>query len=223
MSTKYKDRDNMDILRNYGLLLLRMAEVYTGKIHVINPSKAVPDGIVAFFTSYHYMESTVSVWNSMGLINQILRYKLLFVETPDVAETSLALESFKLACSNGRGAIFLSIARGCRADEFHSSKTGKVSEGIDFAHHYGRCVILFGIPYVYTESRVLRARLEFLREKYQIREGDFLTFDAMRTAAQCVGRVIRGKPFYSCSYSWSVHLGLPSRSSTPSTNTHYFP
>lgn len=70
---------------------------------------------------------------------------------------------------------------------------GKVSEGIDFAHHYGRCVILFGIPYVYTESRILRARLEFLKEKYQIREGDFLTFDAMRTAAQCVGRVIRGK------------------------------
>lgn len=48
----------------------------------------------------------------MGLINQILKHKLLFVETPDVAETSLALENFKLACSNGRGAIFLSIARG---------------------------------------------------------------------------------------------------------------
>eukprot|EP01127_Copromyxa_protea_P018211 TRINITY_DN5675_c0_g1_i1.p1 TRINITY_DN5675_c0_g1~~TRINITY_DN5675_c0_g1_i1.p1 ORF type:complete len:762 (+),score=107.42 TRINITY_DN5675_c0_g1_i1:36-2321(+) len=171
MSTKFKDRDNMDILRNYGLLLLRMAET-------------VPDGIVAFFTSYHYMESTVSVWNSMGLVNQILKHKLLFVETPDVAETSLALENFKLACSNGRGAIFLSIAR------------GKVSEGIDFEHHYGRCVILFGIPYVYTESRILRARLEFLREKYGIREGDFLTFDAMRTAAQCVGRVIRGKTDY---------------------------
>lgn len=38
-------------------------------------------------------------------------------------------------------------------------------------------------------------RLEFLNETYQIREGDFLTFDAMRTAAQCIGRVIRGKFF----------------------------
>ena len=71
--------------------------------------------------------------------------------------------------------------------------SGKVSEGIDFAHHYGRCVILFGIPYVYTESRILKARLEFLKENYQIKEGDFLTFDAMRTSAQCLGRVIRGK------------------------------
>lgn len=31
---------------------------------------------------------------------------------------------------------------------------------------------------------------------FQIRENDFLTFDAMRHAAQCVGRVIRGKTDY---------------------------
>jgi hypothetical protein len=28
---------------------------------------------------------------------------------------------------------------------------GKVSEGIDFDHHYGRAVLMFGIPYVYTK------------------------------------------------------------------------
>lgn len=38
--------------------------------------------------------------------------------------------------------------------------------------------------------------MEFLREKHKIRESDFLTFDAMRHAAQCVGRVIRGKTDY---------------------------
>ena len=113
-----------------------------------------------------------------------------------------------------------------------------MSEGVDFDRHYGRCVIVYGIPYVYTEGRTIKARLEFLREAYQIKEGerektvyiytgcmsgteshqigrvvceiggyniccsiyfswmwfyigDFLTFDAMRNAAQCVGRVIR--------------------------------
>lgn len=55
---------------------------------------------------------------------------------------------------------------------------------------------MFGIPYVYTQSRILKARLEYLRENFQIRESDFLTFDAMRHAAQCVGRVIRGKTDY---------------------------
>lgn len=52
---------------------------------------------------------------------------------------------------------------------------------------------MFGIPYQYTESRILKARLEFLRDQYRIKENDYLTFDAMRHAAQCVGRVLRGK------------------------------
>ena len=51
----------------------------------------------------------------------------------------------------------------------------------------------YSIPYQYTESRILKARLEFLRDNHRIKENDYLTFDAMRHAAQCVGRVLRGK------------------------------
>nr|XP_056702172.1 general transcription and DNA repair factor IIH helicase subunit XPD isoform X3 [Euleptes europaea] len=120
----------------------------------------------------------------MGILENIQRNKLLFIETQDGAETSMALEKYQEACENGRGAILLSVAR------------GKVSEGIDFVHHYGRAVIMFGVPYVYTQSRILKARLEYLRDQFQIRENDFLTFDAMRHAAQCMGRAIRGKTDY---------------------------
>jgi DNA excision repair protein ERCC-2 len=94
------------------------------------------------------------------------------------------LDNYKKACDCGRGAIFFSVAR------------GKVAEGIDFDRHYGRCVILFGIPFQYTLSNKLRARLEYLRYTHQIREGDFLTFDALRQAAQCAGRVLRSKTDY---------------------------
>ena len=132
-----------------------------------------------------------------GLLAEVFKYKLVFIETSDAAETSIALENYRLvraracppcprlspvpvdgplargrkrrtpppppiaadaarllrwgaghgvnqACDNGRGAVLLSVAR------------GKVSEGIDFDHNYGRAVIMFGIPYVYTESRILR-------------------------------------------------------------------
>jgi DNA excision repair protein ERCC-2 len=118
------------------------------------------------------------------LVDQIQKHKLLFIETQDAAETTLALANYQKACENGRGAVLLSVAR------------GKVSEGIDFEHHYGRCVVMFGVPYVYTQSRILKARLEYLRDQYHIRENDFLTFDAMRHAAQCVGRALRGKTDY---------------------------
>jgi Rad3-related DNA helicase len=72
----------------------------------------------------------------------------------------------------------------------------QVAEGIDFDRHYGRCVVLFGVPFQYTLSRELRARLEFLRQHYDIKESEFLNFDAMRQASQCLGRVIRSKRDY---------------------------
>jgi DNA excision repair protein ERCC-2 len=130
------------------------------------------------------MESIISMWQGMGILDQVWKNKLILVETPDSQETSLALETYRTACSNGRGAVLLCVAR------------GKVSEGIDFDHHYGRTVLCIGVPFQYTESRILKARLEFLRETYRIRENDFLSFDAMRHSAQCLGRVLRGKDDY---------------------------
>uniref|UniRef100_A0A3Q4AQA2 General transcription and DNA repair factor IIH helicase subunit XPD n=1 Tax=Mola mola TaxID=94237 RepID=A0A3Q4AQA2_MOLML len=171
LSSKFETREDFAVIRNYGNLLLEMSAI-------------VPDGIVAFFTSYVYMENIVASWYEQGILENIQRNKLIFIETPDAAETSMALEKYQEACENGRGAILLSVAR------------GKVSEGIDFVHHFGRAVIMFGVPYVYTQSRILKARLEYLRDQFQIRENDFLTFDAMRHAAQCVGRAIRGKTDY---------------------------
>lgn len=171
ISSKFEIRNDPSIVRNYGSLLIEFAKI-------------TPDGMVVFFPSYLYMESIISMWQTMGVLDEVWKYKLILVETPDAQETSLALETYRKACSNGRGAILLSVAR------------GKVSEGIDFDHHYGRTVLMIGIPFQYTESRILKARLEFMREHFQIRENDFLSFDAMRHAAQCLGRVLRGKDDY---------------------------
>ncbi|XP_046567122.1 LOW QUALITY PROTEIN: general transcription and DNA repair factor IIH helicase subunit XPD-like [Haliotis rubra] len=171
MSSKFETREDIAVIRNYGNLLVELSVI-------------VPDGIACFFTSYIYMETIVAAWYEQGIIDQVQKHKLLFIETQDAAETSLALLNYQKACENGRGAVLLSVAR------------GKVSEGIDFDHHFGRAVIMFGVPYVYTQSRILKARLEYLRDQYQIRENDFLTFDAMRHAAQCMGRALRGKTDY---------------------------
>ncbi|KAF8921304.1 DNA repair helicase [Mucidula mucida] len=132
VSSRFEVRNDPAVVRNFGSILVEY-------------SKIVPDGIVAFFPSYLYMESIVAAWNDMGILNEVWKHKLIF--------TSIALENYRRACDNGRGAVLLSVAR------------GKVSEGIDFDHNYGRAVIMFGVP----------------------------GFDAMRNAAQCVGRVLRGK------------------------------
>ena len=86
-------------MRNFGSILIEY-------------SKIVPDGIVAFFPSYRYMESIVAAWNDMvsivssllwsginmsakGILNEVWKHKLLFVETPDANETSIALENYR--------------------------------------------------------------------------------------------------------------------------------
>jgi hypothetical protein len=69
-------------------------------------------------------------------LDEVWKYKLILVETPDSQETSLALETYRTACCNGRGAVMLCVAR------------GKVSEGIDFDHHYGRTVLCIGIFFI---------------------------------------------------------------------------
>ncbi|KAG8419245.1 TFIIH/NER complex ATP-dependent 5'-3' DNA helicase subunit [Metarhizium acridum] len=171
ISTSFQVRNEPSVVRNYGTLLIEFAKI-------------TPDGLVVFFPSYLYMESIISMWQGMGILDEVWKYKLILVETPDAQETSLALETYRTACCNGRGAILLCVAR------------GKVSEGIDFDHQYGRTVLCIGVPFQYTESRILKARLEFLRETYRIKENDFLSFDAMRHAAQCLGRVLRGKDDY---------------------------
>mmetsp|Transcript_27360 Transcript_27360/g.33406 ORF Transcript_27360/g.33406 Transcript_27360/m.33406 type:complete len:795 (-) Transcript_27360:280-2664(-) len=171
VTSQFNARENKAVVRNYGALLIDLA-------------KSIPDGIVCFFTSYQYMENVVTEWHEQGVLAEVLKHKLLFIETKDVVETTLALDNYRRACDCGRGAVFLSVAR------------GKVSEGIDFDRHYGRCVVLYGIPFQYTKSHILLARLEYLRRTFKIREDEFLAFDALRQASQCVGRVIRSKVDY---------------------------
>ena len=99
LTSKFEARDDTAVIRNYGSLLAETTAI-------------VPDGVVCFFTSYMYMENVVAAWYDQGVIDQIQKHKLLFIETQDAAETSLALLNYIKACENGRGAVLLSVARG---------------------------------------------------------------------------------------------------------------
>ncbi|OAG30001.1 DNA excision repair protein ERCC-2 [Nematocida displodere] len=171
VSSTFSLRSEPAVVRNYGNLLLEISAV-------------VPDGLVCFFSSYRYMEEAVSAWVESGMIRKISENKLIFAESLDHQETERALDGYRKACEIGRGAILLSVAR------------GKVSEGVDFTGCYGRGVIVLGVPFQYTESPRLKKRLEFLASEFGIRESEFLSFDAMRQAAQCVGRVLRSNTDY---------------------------
>lgn len=171
LTSSYKQRSNPNVAIGYGLLLLEMC-------------KTVPDGIVAYFPSYIYMHMLLKEWMSSEIMSDIMKYKLVFIETPNAEETDNTLANFRNSCDNGRGAVLLGVAR------------GRVSEGIDFSDHYGRCCILFGLPVRNTTSIVVQARADYLEKKIGVKKEDFLVFDAMRAASQCIGRLLRSKKDY---------------------------
>lgn len=81
ISSRFETREDVSVVRNYGQLLVEVSTI-------------VPDGVVCFFTSYLYLESVVASWYDQGVIDQLQRRKLLFIETQDSAETSLALLNY---------------------------------------------------------------------------------------------------------------------------------
>lgn len=52
ISSRFEVRNDPAVVRNFGSILIEY-------------SKTVPDGVVAFFPSYLYMESIVAAWNDM--------------------------------------------------------------------------------------------------------------------------------------------------------------
>lgn len=81
ISSRFETREDVAVVRNYGQLLVEVSAV-------------VPDGVVCFFTSYLYLESVVASWYDQGVLNNLQKHKLLFIETQDAAETSLALLNY---------------------------------------------------------------------------------------------------------------------------------
>ena len=55
VSTKFDMREDDNVIRNYGRMLIEL-------------SSAIPDGIVSFFVSYSYMDKIISKWNEMGIL-----------------------------------------------------------------------------------------------------------------------------------------------------------
>lgn len=186
ITTSFSSRSDSSVVRNYGNL-------------VVSLSRIVPDNVVVFFPSYIYMEEMITLWSESNVMNDILQNKLVFIETPNFKETEVALQNYRKACDMGRGAILFSVAR------------GKVSEGVDFEHGYGRAVVMLGVPFMYTESVRLKERLKYMRQEHEIKEYEFLVFDAMRHAAQCLGRVLRNKDDYGLMIMADQRFGMPSK------------
>lgn len=163
----FQKRKDLAMVRQLGLALLNICSV-------------VPDGVVAFFPSYGYLDEVVSIWKAastqgsgvggISTWDRLQAKKEVFRDTKgDSSEEILQQytaailgDTAKLGSdpngkSLGRGALLLSVVG------------GKMSEGINFSDRLGRCVVVVGLPYPNINSPEWKARIEYIESSTMAR------------------------------------------------------
>jgi chromosome transmission fidelity protein 1 len=163
---------------NKATLQDQLAEV--GAI-LVNLCRVVPDGLVVFFASYAAEELAHSVFAGNGDLARMEALKKVFRESSDrPSEVLLADYGAHLdKCMRRRSSTSASAADGTAGSSNGGGEVGvalggavlfavmggKLSEGVNFADHLARCVVVVGLPFANPHDPVLKAKMEYLNER----------------------------------------------------------
>ncbi|OMO54112.1 Helicase-like, DEXD box c2 type [Corchorus capsularis] len=184
---------------------------------IVNFARIVPDGLLVFFPSYYLLDQCISCWKNMGnassntIWERICKFKKPVIEPRQSSLFPLAIEDYltKLKDTSTSGAVFFAVCR------------GKVSEGLDFADHAGRAVVITGMPFATRMDPKVHLKREYLdAQALSPREGckfltgeDWYNQQASRAVNQAVGRVIRHRHDYGAIIFCDERFAHPNRQS----------
>ncbi|KAM7254630.1 hypothetical protein ACFE04_004010 [Oxalis oulophora] len=204
-NSSYKNRDSLEYKRELGNAIVNFARI-------------VPDGLLVFFPSYYMLDKCITCWKdvsdvaSASIWERICKYKKPVVEPRQSSIFSLSIEDYmaKLKDTSSSGAVFFAVCR------------GKVSEGLDFADHAGRAVVITGLPFATLTDPKIRLKREFLDKQLSLQREErknFLTGEewynqlATRAVNQAIGRVIRHRHDYGAIILCDERFGYANRQS----------
>ncbi|XP_015867293.3 regulator of telomere elongation helicase 1 homolog isoform X1 [Ziziphus jujuba] len=188
-NSSYRSRDSLEYKQELGNAIVNFARI-------------VPDGLLVFFPSYYLLDQCMGCWknvsagNSTTIWERICKHKKPVVEPRQSSLFPLSIEDYmtKLKDTSTSGAVFFAVCR------------GKVSEGLDFADHAGRAVVITGLPYATMTDPKVRLKREYLDQqaisqrelcKSEVLTGeDWYSQQASRAVNQAIGRVIRHRHDY---------------------------
>ncbi|KAM1822970.1 hypothetical protein ACFX13_025632 [Malus domestica] len=188
-NSSYRNRDSTEYKQDLGNAIVNFARI-------------VPNGLLIFFPSYYILDQCIACWKKMSHANstttweRISKHKKPVVEPRQSSLFLLSIEDYmaKLKDTSASGAVFFAVCR------------GKVSEGLDFADHAGRAVVITGLPFATRNDPKVRLKREYLdQQAYSQRQAcklkvltgeDWYNQQALRAVNQAVGRVIRHRHDY---------------------------
>ncbi|KAL7162429.1 hypothetical protein ACSBR2_042840 [Camellia fascicularis] len=170
---------------------------------IVNFARIVPDGLLVFFPSYYLLDQCIGCWKntihtnstiSSTIWERICKHKQAVVEPRQSSLFLLSIDDYmiKLKDSTTSGAVFFAVCR------------GKVSEGLDFADHAGRAVVITGMPFAMRTDPKVRLKREYLDQHTRSQQmgckvltgEEWYSQEALRAVNQAVGRVIRHRHDY---------------------------
>ncbi|KAI9107767.1 hypothetical protein K1719_021188 [Acacia pycnantha] len=203
-NSSYRTRDSIEYKQELGNAIVNLARI-------------VPDGLLVFFPSYYLLDQCIGCWKNMTNANststweRICKQKKPVVEPRQSSLFSLSIEDYlsKLKDTSASGAVFFAVCR------------GKVSEGLDFADHAGRAVMIIGMPFATSNDPKVRLKREFLDEQSQtqgelckvLTGEEWYNQQASRAVNQAVGRVIRHRHDYGAIILCDERFAYPHRQS----------
>ncbi|PCH02256.1 Helicase-like, DEXD box c2 type [Penicillium occitanis (nom. inval.)] len=185
---------------------------------IANLCAVIPDGVVAFFPSYDYLNQVLNTWRKPdksgkggSIFSAIEKYKPIVYESNNQKKESSTddiLLEYSKKVESGSGALLLSVVG------------GRLSEGINFSDKLGRGVLIVGLPFPNIHSAVWKAKIGRIEKQtyakltqngtelsmLRRREAetaakaagrDFFENSCMRAVNQCIGRAIRHRNDYA--------------------------
>ncbi|KAI7986223.1 hypothetical protein LOK49_LG14G01877 [Camellia lanceoleosa] len=154
--------------------------------HVISANQIWAGVVSAGPSSYSF--------NSSYRSRDSVEYKLELGNAIDISYEFIFGQDYmiKLKDSTTSGAVFFAVCR------------GKVSEGLDFADHAGRAVVITGMPFAMRTDPKVRLKREYLDQHTRSQQmgckvltgEEWYSQEALRAVNQAVGRVIRHRHDY---------------------------
>ncbi|KAG6733763.1 hypothetical protein I3842_01G240500 [Carya illinoinensis] len=200
-NSSYRNRDSIEYKQELGNAIVNFARI-------------VPDGLLVFFPSYYILDQCIGCWKNMSHANsttiweRICKHKKPVVEPRQSSLFPSSIEDYlaKLKDASASGAVFFAVCR------------GKVSEGLDFADHAGRAVVITGMPFATRTDPKVRLKREYL-DQGGLSHSKVLTGEewynqqASRAVNQAVGRVIRHRHDYGAIIFCDERFAHPYRQS----------
>ncbi|KAI1293569.1 Regulator of telomere elongation helicase 1 -like protein [Halotydeus destructor] len=157
---------------------------------ILDYSRCVPDGILLFFTSYSVRDDCFIEWKKTSIYNKLRESKEIFLEPRNKHAFAECITKYKEHIDDPytNGALFVGICR------------GKLSEGLDLANKYCRCVMVAGLPFPNVKDTRVTLKQKYLQENpdSKLSPSQWYHLQMKRAVNQAIGRVVRHKNDYGC-------------------------